>query len=224
MAEITKEMILEDFRKTCNKYKKKFPDSREILTRDFYRENGNYKETEYNSIFGSFKNLLHEYIKRYKIDIKALDESIEIEKKILQLQQDNKELTKDKKHLLKKSIQEDTLLELYQENLKKEFKYSISNSKNIIKSNKDMILNFSDLHLGEVVIPEQVNYVNTFNKEIAISRMNQLFEQLIRYAKKIIIKDLYIECNGDLFAGGIHQELVRNSDLNEVEAIFYLQR
>jgi hypothetical protein len=214
---ITNEELFEDLKKVVDKYKKKNPKAKNLLTRDFYRKNSNYKESDYSK-FGSFKD----FIEVFKKGNKEIQE-FENEKQLIILQDEISKLKQDKDKLLKRSITEDNLLDIYKESVVKEFKYKVFPLKKESTSNKDFILNFSDLHLGEVVIPEEVNFVNEFNKNIAIKRMDQLFDKLVKYAKKIVVRDLHIEMNGDLFSGGIHQELVRNSDLNEVDAIFYLQ-
>ena len=216
---VTKEELMEELLKLSKKFQKENPSSKSYITRKFYRGNVKTKNKElYLKFFSTFEDF-----KKESLGQEDLDE-FESEKKLLSLQDQISQLKNDRDKLLRNKITEDNFLDLYKQNLSKEITYKISPLKKETDSNKDFILNISDLHLGEVVIPEQVNYVNSFNKTIAIERLDQLFDKLIKYAKKIVVKDLHILCNGDLFAGGIHQELVRNSDLNEVESVFYLQK
>lgn len=215
-AVVTKEDLIVELKDLSEKYIKKYPDSKHVITRAWYRENTSYGE-EYTKHFDSFKDFISEVFEE------DLDE-FRVQKQISEIKRENQELKKDKDKLLKQVISEEKILELYKENLTKDFKYKLPPVKTKFKSNKDLLLNLSDLHLGEEVIPEQVSMVNKFNKEIALHRLDQLFDQVVKYAKKIIVQNLYIEFNGDLFCGGIHQELIRNSDLNEVEAIFYLEK
>jgi len=211
----TKQDIVTDFKTLFSLYKTTGANRKGTMSRNWYRTNSKYGE-EYVKFFNTFEELEKE---AFGEDIdKFKNEKINAE-----LRRENSELKQDRKKLLHQTLHDEKLLELYKENLTKDFKYVVKPLKEKIKSNKDLLLNFSDLHLGEVVVPEEVNFVNSFNKEIAVDRMNQLFFEVIRYAKKIIVKNLHIICNGDLFCGGIHNELVRNSDLNEVESIFYLQ-
>lgn len=209
------QQIISNVREVNKNYIEQFPDN-VCLTRDYYRSNGKFSEKEVNKIFGSFDNLKKEAFPEL--------DSLSYKKKIHTLENENASLKKENNSILKTSIEEETLLEIYKENLVLDPKYSINYSRKNTKSNKDFLLCISDLHLGEVVIPEQVNFVNSFNKDIAIERLNTLFDKVIKYAKKIIVKDLHIEFNGDLFHGDIHLENQRNADLNVIESIFFLQK
>lgn len=213
----TKEYLLKELKELARSYSKKFPESDKKITRDWYR-----KHAKYGADFTHYYNTLNDFISDC-FGKEELDE-FKSQKLVKELKKETTELKKDKERLLNQVISEEKLLEMYKDNLNKEFKFTIPNNTIKFKSNKDLLLNLSDIHLGEVVIPEQVSLVNTFNKEVALSRLNQLFDQVVKYATKIVVQDLYLELNGDLFCGGIHQELIRNSDLNEVEAIFYLEQ
>lgn len=69
----------------------------------------------------------------------------------------------------------------------------------------------SDTHFDEVVYPEQVNYVNAYNREIAEKRLRKFFENLIRMSRDFIngieIEGLVLAMLGDMVSGNIHEEL-----------------
>ena len=152
--EYTKDDLMEDLRKVSKQYKIDNPDSVDIITRDFYRENGKYTEQEVNTLFGNFKNFKNAF----------LDEDglkFEIEKRILSLSKENSELKKEKEQLLKESITTDDILDLYKDALKTEYKYPLTNKTiDINGKGKKAILVISDAHLGSVVKAEEVNGVN----------------------------------------------------------------
>lgn len=213
----SRQEMIDDLMSCIEVFREKNPQSKQIITRSFYRSKGKIKEKDYEKEFGSFEAF------KNAIDI-AQSKVIESTKKVRQYTEEIAQLKRENEYLLKHSIREDGLIELYKTVLHQEFKYPIDTKRKDTSSNKDFVLNFCDLHLGEVVKLEEVSGANEFNKIIAIQRMDNLFAKLIKYANKIVVRDLYLEINGDLFHGGIHLENVRNSDINEVEAIFYLQR
>jgi hypothetical protein len=215
---VEKKTLIKDLQKIAEKFLKENPESNSYCTRVFYLKNTEYG-AKYRTYFDTFADF-----KRESIGGKDKEKEFSLEKKILKLEEENLILKKDKDNLLKNSINEDYILQVYVDNLHSQPKYPIHKDTKISKSDKVLILNLSDLHLGEVVIPEHVNYVNDFDKNVCIERLNILFHMLIKYAKKIVVSDLHLILNGDLLAGGIHPELVRNSDLNEVESLLFLQK
>ena len=208
-----KKQMIKDIERVIKLYQRENPESDKIITRDYYREKGKFSEREVNKQFGSFISFKNNCeISRY-----------ENNKKIFLLEEENKKLKEENKTLFEKVITEDTILEIYKKNLSETFQYP-TNCK-VIKSEKNLwsVLNLCDVHLGEVVIAEEVNGVNEYNKKIAIQRLDKIFEEFKYRSKKYGSKNCCIFMNGDMFAGGIHDELIRNSDLNEVESLLYLQ-
>lgn len=74
----------------------------------------------------------------------------------------------------------------------------------------------SDLHLDEVVNPSEVNFVNAYNRDIAVLRLRKFFERLVKVAKHYIggvkIDGLLLALLGDIVSGIIHEELERTND------------
>ena len=216
--EYTKEDLIEDLRIVSKKYRIDNPDSADFITRDYYREQSKYTEQEVNTIFGSFKNF-----KNYFIEEEGI--KFEIEKRMLLLSKENTELKKEKEQLLKDSITTDDILNIYKDALKTEYKYPLTNKTiDINGKGKKAILVISDAHLGSIVRAEEVNGVNEFNKIICIERLNEVFRKFILICTKNNVLDCHIFFNGDLLEGGLREESTRNSDLNEIESLFYMQR
>jgi DNA-binding Lrp family transcriptional regulator len=72
-------------------------------------------------------------------------------------------------------------------------------------------LSVSDAHWGEVVFPEQVNGINSYNLEIASKRLITLCERTIDILKNHIANPNYpgiiLNFLGDMVSGNIHEEL-----------------
>jgi hypothetical protein len=73
------------------------------------------------------------------------------------------------------------------------------------------ILFASDWHYGEVVNPDQVGGVNSFNREIGKERIKELAETTVDLAFKHTVHTNYpgiiVLLGGDMISGGIHDEL-----------------
>jgi len=211
---ISSDELIEDLKSVIVKLKKQDPTA--DISRDYYRAHAKYTEKDVAKVFSSFSDFKNALYRKE-------GNTYDVDKKLFSLMEENKELKKDKDNLIKNSINTDNLLDLYKENLVSKKTYPISNIKLNDSKNKCAILVISDLHLGEVITAEDVNGVNEFNKDICIKRLNEIFYKFELICKKNNVFKCHIFFNGDLVNGGIHEENTRNSDLNEVESIFYLQ-
>ncbi len=70
---------------------------------------------------------------------------------------------------------------------------------------------WSDWHWGEVVNPDEVGGVNSFNRAIAKDRVKDLCQVTIDLAKNHMVNPVYpgivVALGGDMITGGIHEEL-----------------
>lgn len=77
-------------------------------------------------------------------------------------------------------------------------------------------LMLSDLHLDEVVNPEEISGVNAYNRNIALSRLNKTAENFVRitrdYWTGINYDGAVVALGGDLFSGNIHEELKETNE------------
>lgn len=73
----------------------------------------------------------------------------------------------------------------------------------------------TDWHLGEVVKPDEVLYLNAYDENIANIRVKSWFEKVVSlprsYVTGVHLEGLLIPATGDLFTGEIHDELTVNN-------------
>lgn len=85
------------------------------------------------------------------------------------------------------------------------------------KGNRGVIATafLSDVHLDEVITPEQVNYINEYNRPIAEKRLANFFNNTVEIARDYLAgfryEGLVLPLGGDIFAGIIHEELVQTN-------------
>lgn len=84
----------------------------------------------------------------------------------------------------------------------------------------EMVLLFSDTHASEVVNPEEVMYMNSYNWEVMLERMRRLQELAIAQKEAVgrPIDTLHIFQLGDMLSGDIHEELQTTNDRTTAEA------
>lgn len=74
----------------------------------------------------------------------------------------------------------------------------------------------SDWHLGEVIRPEQVDWINAYNNKIAERRVQRFFEKTVilarEYLKGVTYDGLFVAFAGDIFSGFIHEELAKTNE------------
>jgi hypothetical protein len=88
---------------------------------------------------------------------------------------------------------------------------------------------FSDMHLDEVVRPEEVEGLNAYNREIAVLRMRACFEHAVMVARQYIAgvqhDGFLLELLGDTFSGTIHDELTQtNEDTSFGSLLFWAEQ
>jgi len=83
----------------------------------------------------------------------------------------------------------------------------------------------SDLHLDEVVKPEQVNFVNAYDRAIAEARLRLFFDHVVELANEYLqglrYEGIVLPLGGDLFSGVIHEELVETNAATIFESLLY---
>lgn len=82
---------------------------------------------------------------------------------------------------------------------------------------------FTDLHLGEVVDPDEILGLNAFNPDIAARRARRFFEAACeigpRWASDCKVEGLLLNLGGDLISGDIHEELRITNALTSHEQV-----
>jgi hypothetical protein len=87
---------------------------------------------------------------------------------------------------------------------------------------------FSDWHFDEVVRPEEFNWTNGYNREIATLRLRTYFRNLVRlcrdYINGVEIEGLTFLMLGDMLSGIIHDELRQTNDDTVMGGLLYWSR
>lgn len=83
----------------------------------------------------------------------------------------------------------------------------------------------SDLHLDEVVNPDEVGGFNAYDRGIAEQRMERFFAGTVKLARDYLSGVSYSGCvlmlGGDLVSGDIHEELVETNEGTTLETVLY---
>ena len=84
----------------------------------------------------------------------------------------------------------------------------------------------TDWHLDEVVRPEEIEYLNAYNADIAHIRIKKWTERVVtlprEYVNGVTIDGLVIPATGDLFTGEIHAELKESNERRLLESLLEL--
>jgi hypothetical protein len=92
-----------------------------------------------------------------------------------------------------------------------------------------VVAQLTDLHFDEVVKPEEVLFLNAYNRQIAEVRFQRWAEKTIElprdYFAGVAIEGLFIPATGDIFSGDIHHELKEsNADHLLSSLVFWMER
>ena len=83
----------------------------------------------------------------------------------------------------------------------------------------------SDIHIGEVVVKEQVVGLDEYNLDIFKKRINRWVDNLLRLTElkktRLDIRKLEIFGLGDFISGNIHQELLITNETHEFEQVYH---
>jgi hypothetical protein len=82
---------------------------------------------------------------------------------------------------------------------------------------------FSDVHMGEVIAPDEIHGINAFNSDICRQRMRRYILAACnigsRWASDTDCQGAYLGLGGDLISGDIHEELRMTNDLTAHEQV-----
>ena len=92
-------------------------------------------------------------------------------------------------------------------------------------SEHTLVALLSDLHIGEVVKPEQVGGLDEYNLEVFDRRINKWADNLLYLTElkrtRLDVPRLEIFGLGDFVSGEIHDELVRTNEVHIIEQVYY---
>jgi hypothetical protein len=88
-----------------------------------------------------------------------------------------------------------------------------------------LVLMLSDLHLDEIVEPEEVDGLNAYNRTIAVLRMKRWSQNVIKMARHHLAGMKYdgvvLMLGGDIFSGDIHEELKETNEDTMLGSLLY---
>lgn len=92
-----------------------------------------------------------------------------------------------------------------------------------------VIAMLSDTHFDEVVIPEEVEFLNCYNRVIAVSRLEEWAKNLVKmtrhYLAGLKYDGIVLILGGDIFSGDIHEELKEtNEDTLPASILFWSEQ
>jgi len=83
----------------------------------------------------------------------------------------------------------------------------------------------SDTHFDEVVLPEEVDFLNCYNREIAVKRLEAWSRGLIKMSRHYLSGLKYDGCvlilGGDIFSGDIHEELAETNEDTMIGSLLF---
>lgn len=161
-----------------------------------------------------------------KINNKTTKQKVEEDRLIRKLKNENSELKNKYDHIHKEYESINRKLSIYEsmENITDKV-IPIEIEKNSPKGEATAIALYSDWHLEEQVLPEDVNDLNEFNLKIAETRASNCFSNTLKLIEKerqaVEINRLVIWLGGDFISGYIHDELIENNLLKPMPALIF---
>jgi hypothetical protein len=88
-----------------------------------------------------------------------------------------------------------------------------------------LVLMLSDLHLDEIVEPDEVDGLNAYNRTIAVQRMKRWSNNVVKLARHHLAGMKYdgvvLMLGGDTFSGDIHDELKETNEDSMLGSLLY---
>jgi DNA repair exonuclease SbcCD nuclease subunit len=89
-----------------------------------------------------------------------------------------------------------------------------------------LLLMITDTHFDEVVRPEEIMFLNAFNRDIAEKRLTRAFTRAVRLARDFIgsqyvYDGVTLAFGGDMITGTIHEELARTNEAQPAATVDY---
>ena len=83
----------------------------------------------------------------------------------------------------------------------------------------------SDTHFDEVVLPEEVDFLNSYSREIAVKRLESWAQNLVKMSRHYLAGLKYDGCvlilGGDIFSGDIHEELAQTNEDTMIGSLLF---
>lgn len=93
------------------------------------------------------------------------------------------------------------------------------------KSAVTLMVMLSDTHFDEVVMPDEVDGLNAYNREIATMRLKKWSQNVVKMARHYLSGVTYdgvvLILGGDIFSGDIHEELAQTNEDSILGSLMY---
>lgn len=154
----------------------------------------------------------------------SVEQAISMRKETAKTQQEQNSLKSERDYLFNKANVLEEVLRLRQATENLEI-YDIKPSPGSMGKETISISLLSDVHIEEVVLPDSVLGLNSFNPEIAKKRLDNYFINLVKlvshHQRNYSIKKHIIGLLGDIIGGFIHEELKQTNSMTPLEAIAF---
>lgn len=154
----------------------------------------------------------------------SVEQAISMRKETAKTRQEENSLKSERDYLFNKANVLEEVLRLRQATENLEI-YNIKPSGGSMGKETISISLLSDVHIEEVVLPDSVLGLNSFNPEIAKKRLDNYFINLVKlvshHQRNYSIKKHIIGLLGDIIGGFIHEELKQTNSMTPLEAIAF---
>lgn len=175
----------------------------------------NYGESWYRKEYQGFERVFNSIKEQFLDDeyLKTLDDKIhELEKQRIKLRDErthhNREVRKEARLEVKLDLLEEKIHEVELEN------YPVT-SRIRIASDNDLLIMFSDLHIGQTFN----SMWGTYNSKIAQDRVNEYLQKIIEIQKIHNAQNAYVSLQGDMISNSIHKTIAITNTENVIEQI-----
>lgn len=154
------------------------------------------------------------------------------EKQLLRARNENSRLTKINKELLTIDNKHDIFIEEIKSIIAADKKFVPKNRVTIQKPTKGHTETFaaalSDLHLSELVLPKDSNYINEYNTVMAANGLWEYKQAIVEvynlHKKAYSFDEVWVLLLGDLISGTIHWEQLVTNELTDPAAVVLASR
>ena len=88
-----------------------------------------------------------------------------------------------------------------------------------------LVVMLSDTHFDEVVNPEEMEFLNAYNRQIAVMRLEKWTQNVIKLARHYLqgvkYDGIVIILGGDIFSGDIHEELALSNEDSMIGSLLF---
>lgn len=218
ISDFSEDFIINEFLTIAEQFQKEHPKSKLPLSREYYKKHSELDYSEIEKTYGSFENL-----KNKAMGGEESIKNFELGRQLLYLKEEVTALKKERDYLLKGSVNEDKLIEIFENKvltLKIPKEIKITNTKS--GRDAEAILALSDWHAGSVITKAETNNINEYNIDIMKKRIDRVFHYFLYYCKKFDITTANLTFLGDLWENAIHMETARTNYPSEPEILFIL--